>query len=134
MIENDSTIYKLFISNSKTGMEEYNRFIGKLEASHDFCWKNHSIIGENTTEEIRKQIISVDVVIILSGLYSTDEKLIQEEIDIATEYNKPIVIIRPYGMENVPGNIEDIASEIVGWNTPCIVDSIRASSPYEYDE
>jgi hypothetical protein len=28
-------------------------------------------------------------------------------------------------MENVPSNLEKIATEVVGWNTPCIVDSIK---------
>jgi hypothetical protein len=30
-------------------------------------------------------------------------------------------------MENVPGSIEDTASEVVGWNTSCIIDSVRES-------
>ena len=71
------------------------------------------------------------MVVILSGLYSKDKNLIQQEIDIAVEFKKPIVIIRPYGMENVPGNIEEVASEVVGWNTPCIVDAIRDSLQFE---
>ncbi len=69
----------------------------------------------------------VDVVIILSGLYSKNKNLIEQEIDMARKLEKPIVIIRPYGMENVPGRIEDAASEVVGWNTSCIVDSVRES-------
>ena len=74
---------------------------------------------------------SVDVVVILSGLYSRDKNLIQLEIDIAVELKKPIVIIRPYGMENVPGSIEKVATEVVGWNAPCIIDAIRESAQSE---
>jgi len=131
MFEDQSEIYNLFISQLNESNEEYERFIGKLEASHDFQWKNHTIASETNKEELKEQIKSVDVVVILSGLYSRDKYLIQQEIDIAVELTKPIVIIRPYGMENVPGSIEEVASEVVGWNTPCIVDAIRDSLQLE---
>jgi hypothetical protein len=127
MFEDESKEYNLFISQLKNDDEEYNRFIGKLEASYDFQWKNNSNPDETDKELLREQIKPVDVVVILSGLYSRNKNLIQQEIDLARELGKPIVIIRPYGMENVPGSIEEAASEVVGWNTSCIVDSVRES-------
>jgi hypothetical protein len=65
--------------------------------------------------------------VLLSGFYSADKDLVQRILDTAKELDKPIVIIRPYGMENVPGRIEEAASEVVGWNAMCIIDSIRDS-------
>jgi hypothetical protein len=129
MFEDESEIYNIFISQLKDDDDddEYNRFIGKLEASHDFQWKNHSISDKTDKKQIHEQMKDVDVVIILSGLYSKNKNLIEQEIDMARKLEKPIVIIRPYGMENVPGRIEDAASEVVGWNTSCIVDSVRES-------
>jgi hypothetical protein len=127
MFEDESKTYNIFISQLKDDGEEYDRFIGKLEASHDFEWKNHSITDKTGNEQLKEQMQDVDVVIILSGMYSKNKKLIEEEIDLAQNLKKPIVIIRPYGMENVPGRIEDAASEVVGWNTSCIVDSVRES-------
>ena len=132
MFEDESEVYNLFISQLNEDNDEYDRFVGKLEASNDFQWKNHTIPGETDIEKLKEQMKLVDVVVILSGLYSKDKHLIQKEIDIAVELEKPIVIIRPYGMENVPGSIEQVANEVVGWNTPCIVDSIRESSQSEY--
>ncbi len=131
MFEDESEVYNLFISQLNEDNDEYDRFIGKLESSHDFQWKNHTIPGETDIEKLKEQMKLVDVVVILSGLYSKDKNLIQKEIDTAVELEKPIVIIRPYGMENVPGSIEQVANEVVGWNTPCIVDSIRESSQSE---
>jgi len=133
MFEDESEPYNIFISQLKDDDEEYNRFIGKLEASHDFQWKNHSISDETDKEQLNEQIKDVDVVIILSGMYSKNKDLIQQEIDLARKLGKPIVIIRPYGMENVPGRIEDAASEVVGWNTSCIVDSVRESLESDED-
>jgi Thoeris protein ThsB, TIR-like domain len=128
MLEDESEIYNLFISQLNEKNEEYDRFISKLEASNDFQWKNQTISNKTDTTDLKEQIKLVDVVIILSGLYSKDKNLIQREIDVAIELDKPIVIIRPYGMENVPASIEKAASEVVGWNTPCIVDSIIEST------
>jgi hypothetical protein len=127
MFENESNVYNLFISQLNENNEEYDRFIGKLEASKEFQWKNHTLPSKTSREELHEQIKSVDAVVILSGLYSKDKDLIQRELSIAVELDKPIVIIRPYGMENVPGSIEEAASEVVGWNTPCIVDAIVES-------
>jgi len=131
MFEDESEVYNLFISQLNEYNDEYDRFIGKLETSHDFQWKNYTIPGETDAKKLKEQMKLVNVVVILSGLYSKDKNLIQKEIDIAIELEKPVVIIRPYGMENVPGSIEQVATEVVGWNTPCIVDSIRESSQSE---
>ena len=127
MFENESNVYNLFISQLNENNEEYDRFIGKLEASKEFQWKNHTLPSKTSRAELQEQIKPVDAVVILSGLYSKDKDLIQRELNIAVELDKPIVIIRPYGMENVPGSIEEAASEVVGWNTPCIVDAIVES-------
>ncbi len=131
MFEDESELNNLFISKLNEDNEEYDRFIGKLEASYDFQWKDHTVPGETDIENLKKQMKSVDVVVILSGLYSKDKNLILREIDIAVELKKPIVIIRPYGMENVPGSIEKVANEVVGWNAPCIIDAIRESAQSE---
>ena len=131
MFEDESELYNLFISKLNEDNDEYDRFIGKLKASYDFQWKDHTIPDETDIENLKKQMKSVDVVVILSGLYSRDKNLIQLEIDIAVELKKPIVIIRPYGMENVPGSIEKVATEVVGWNAPCIIDAIRESAQSE---
>ena len=42
-----------------------------------------------------RQIEPVDVVVILSGLYSRNRNTIQVQIDVARELEKPIVVIRP---------------------------------------
>jgi len=134
MFENESNIYNLFISQINENNEEYDRFIGKLEASTEFKWKNHTLPSKISREELQEQIKPVDAVVILSGLYSMDKDLIQRELNVAVELDKPIVIIRPYGMENVPESIEEAASEVVGWNTPCIVEAIVESVSQTYED
>lgn len=128
MFEEESEVYKLFISHINVDDEEYDLFISRINASYDFQWEDLAVRGETSTEDIKIQMEPVDVVVILSGLISKDKSLLNNQINTAKELNKPIVVIRPYGMENVPFNLENIASEVVGWNTPCIVDAIRDSA------
>jgi hypothetical protein len=70
---------------------------------------------------------SADVVIILSGLISKDKELLTSMINTASKLEKPMLVLRPYGMETVPLNLEEMATDVVGWNTPCIVDAVMES-------
>ena len=124
MFNDDSKIYKLFISHLNDD-DEYTLFISKLDTSYDFEWKDYAVNNEMNHMKLAEQMKLADVIIILSGLYIKNRKLLQKEIDVAIELEKPIVVVRPYGMENVPSALEQIANEVVGWNTPCIVDSIQ---------
>ena len=127
IFEEESIIYKIFISHTGQTKEEYSIFIEKLSKAYNFEWKNYSILENNKTNvtELQKQIESAGIVIILSGLYNKHKKIIKKQIDIAKALNKPMIVIRPYGMEEVPPELEKIAADIVGWNAPCIVDAIQ---------
>jgi hypothetical protein len=125
MFDEDSKVYKLFISHIDKEDEEYDLFLDKLSASYDLQWSDMAVRDKFLPEEITQQMKPADVVIILSGLCSKDKALITRQIDVATELKKPIVVIRPYGLENVSAHLERIAAEVVGWNTPCIVDAIK---------
>ena len=114
MFNDDSKIYKLFISHLNDD-DEYTLFISKLDTSYDFEWKDYAVNNEMNHMKLAEQMKLADVIIILSGLYIKNRKLLQKEIDVAIELEKPIVVVRPYGMENVPSNLEKIA----------IVDSIK---------
>ena len=76
----------------------------------------------------------IDVIIILSGVYNNNKDEIDDIINASKHYNIPIVLIRPYGVEEVPENLESIATTIIGWNANCIVDEIKNVVNGEYDE
>ncbi len=123
----ESIIYKIFISHTGKEEEEHSIFVEKLSNAHDFEYENYGILEVNkiTEEDLQKQIDSVGIVIILSGLYNKYKKIIKKQLDIAERLGKHIIVIRPYGMENVPPELEEMAEDVVGWNAPCIVDSIE---------
>lgn len=39
--------------------------------------------------------------------------------------SRPIITVRPYGLENVPVELEKVSFEIVGWNPHCIGEAIE---------
>lgn len=127
MFEDDLKEYQLFISHNGEGDEEYLTFIRKLIEAPDFQWQDHGLPGENSKDELQQQIEPADVVIILTGLYSKHHDLICDQVDIARKLNKSIVLIRPYGLEEVPSELEEIAVDVVGWNRVCIVKTIQES-------
>ncbi|QUH22310.1 TIR domain-containing protein [Methanobacterium alkalithermotolerans] len=122
--EMDNRTYKLFISQYKEEEEENILFINRLEQAHDFQWENNSL-PQDTPLEIKNKLKEADVVVVLSGLYSNHPDYIKKLINTAQQEDKPLVIIRPYGVENIPLELEKKAQEVVGWNAPCIVDAIK---------
>ncbi|HML06172.1 MAG TPA: TIR domain-containing protein [Methanobacterium sp.] len=125
MFESESKVYNIFISHISEDEEEYSIFTQKLSSAHDFQYENYGIIEKIGGKDIEEQIKPVGVVIVLSGLYNKYKSVIKKQLNIARDLNKPIIVIRPYGMENVPLELEEIADDIVGWNAPCIVGSIE---------
>ncbi len=125
MFEEELKTYKIFISYIDKDNEEYDTFIQKLSSAHDFEYENSGILGNLSDDELKKQIGSAGVVIILSGLYNDYKSIVGKQIGIARDLGKSIIVIRPYGVENVPLSLEEIAQDIIGWNAPCIVGSIE---------
>jgi hypothetical protein len=121
--ERDDKIYNLIISNGIDKLNEYGQFTEKLYSKVDFRWKE-SISGAYATanEEFYKK---VDRIIMLAGLYNDNKELFHDLLDASEKYNIPIVLVRPYGLEEVPEVLEEHAATIVGWNANCILDSIK---------
>lgn len=129
MFESELKLEKIFISHIGENEKEYDLINEKLSSAHEFEYENFSILRKDELgeKELEKQIKPANVVIILSGLYNNYNNIIKKQIDISRRLNKPIIVIRPYGMEDVPSELEEIAAEIIGWNAPCIIDAIKGN-------
>lgn len=130
----DLKTYRLFISHAWNYNDEYYRLIDMLNKAPLFNYANYSV-PEHDPLPMRQlhgalydQIRPVNIVIILSGIYVSHSDWIQAEIDIASELDKPIIGITPLGNTRMPQAVQDVADEIVGWNTGSIVDAIRRHS------
>ena len=67
----------------------------------------------------------IDVIILLAGLYNNNKENFNDLIEASKNFDIPIVLVRPHGLEEVPESLEKEASTIVGWNANCIVDAIK---------
>ena len=122
--EEDIQKWKLFISYPKE-CDDYNTFMSRLEsATEAFKWEDVTDITETGYAEA---IADCDALIVLSGLWEENKDLINKHISFAQSFQKAIIIIRPYGAEEIPLELQDVATKVVGWNTACIVDAILLS-------
>ena len=121
--ERDDKIYNLIISNGIDKNKEYSQFTEKLFAKTDFLWKE-SVSGSYSTagDEFYQKI---DRIILLSGLYNDNKELFDDLLKAGEKYEIPIILVRPLGLEEVPEKLEEKAATIVGWNTNCIIDSVK---------
>lgn len=121
--ENDNKIYRLIISNGYDKNKEYMKFIEQMYSKNDFLWKE-SISGSYSTAN-KEFFEKIDVIILLAGLYNYNKETFNDLIKASENYNIPIVLVRPHGLEEVPENLEKEASTIVGWNANCIINAIK---------
>ncbi|WP_297981890.1 nuclease [uncultured Methanobrevibacter sp.] len=129
--EQDNKIYNLIISRGIDEENQYKFFTERLYTKPEFLWteslaRDYAPFGENFFEK-------VDVIIILSGLYKDNKESIDVLVNKAEEFDIPIILVRPYGMELVPENLEEKATTVVGWNANCMVDAIQTVVRGEYD-
>lgn len=107
---------------------------GSLESATHFRWRNYSVpqhdpLGTKTDAQLRRalarQIAPVNCFLVVAGMYVNHRKWIQQELDIAKGYGKPVVAVSPWGQKRTPSAIRNVAREIVGWRTASIVAAVR---------
>ena len=130
--EQDNKIYNLIITRGIDQENEYGQFTEKLYSKPDFLWtesmaRDYAPFGESFFKK-------VDVIVILSGIYNYNQEQIDILIKKAEEFDIPILLVCPYGMEIVPEELEAKAKTVVGWNANCIVEDIRSIVNGDFDE
>jgi hypothetical protein len=125
--------YRLFISHAWSYDTEYSRIIQFLNQDLNFIYSNNSAREHDPDsdiskleEELRQQIHPVQVVIVLAGMYDSENDWIQFEIDYASSILKPILAVEPWDYQGIPTAVRSAADKIVGWNTSSIVSGIRS--------
>jgi len=137
----DLKLYDLFISHAWKYNSDYYKLEEMLKEASLFSWRNYSVpthdplIDPNTyigktklIQLLDNQVRPVNCVLILGGMYAAYSEWILKEIEIAQSYRKPIIGIYPWGQQNMPLAIQNVATELVGWNTSSIVSAIRRNS------
>lgn len=125
--------YNIFISHAWDYNDDYERVVDFLEGFDELEWQNHSVPLDDPLDtvnkahlrsQLRDQIRTTSVVLVLAGMYSAHREWIQQEIELANEFDKPIIGIRPHGSKQTPNIVEDASIEMVGWRQKSIVGAI----------
>ena len=128
--------YHLFISHSWKYDENYNALYDYFKDRGYFSFKDFSIPSEapldvKTKKELyialenKIRLCHVVLVVVRSVNYS---EWIPKEIEIAKNFNKPIIAFVPRGIVNIPQIIKDNADDIVYTYYEKLIESIRVNS------
>lgn len=132
----------VFISHSWTYESHYDNLAGWIfdenwrvgQASLDFrnfsVPKNDPIHNASNDKQLREaifnQIARSHVIVIPTGVYASYSRWIQEEIEGAANYGKPILAVNPWGQERKSDVVQNAAAKLVGWNKKSVIDGIWA--------
>lgn len=127
--------YNIFISHAWDYNSDYYRLVEKLNNEPYFYFKNYSVpehdalktkTDKELEEALYRQIAPVSAVLIIAGMYYNHRKWIQKEIEIAQFYSKPIIVIKPWGAERLPSELNNFVQ--VNWQINSIVNAIKTYS------
>jgi len=128
------SIYNLLVSHAWKYGKHYSGLVNLLNAAPNFHWRDFSVpkdhrIHSKSTLKIRgaldEQVRHTHAVLMLAGVYASHSGWMQEEIEMAEYYDKPIIGIRPRGNERISSLVATVAEVMVNWNMASIVEAIR---------
>ena len=131
---------RLFVTHVYEPDESYFRVFEYLESQPNFFYANlatpdkppRSKEKEAIREDIRRQIVAAEVVVVLSSLYRRDAAAVEYQCLYAQSCDKPLVVMEPFGTTDpVPDKLREVADEVVPWNGREMCDAIRRQARHE---
>jgi hypothetical protein len=131
---------RLFVSHNYLPDDEYFRVFEYLESAVNFFYTNLSAPDkpprrsdkESVKDSLRAEMADAELVMVLSSLYAKDPALIDFQALYAQACDKPIIVMEPFGTdETVPAKLQEVADEVVSWNTREMADAIRRQARHE---
>ena len=131
---------RVFVMHTFSEHPDYRRVFEYLESSPNFFYVNCSNIEsipqtggkEALKDELRTQIKMAEVVVLPSLMYTEQREWIVYQMDAAQAMNLPIVALEPFGgVQEIPKEVAERASEEVGWNERLIIDALLRQARHE---
>jgi len=132
-----SKTYNLFISHAWDYRDDYYRLVNLLNAAPNWRWRNYSVPEHDPLDSssaralragLQQQIQFAHAILVISGVYATHSDWMQEELALAEGFGKPVVAIAPRGNQRISSVVQQMAIEVVNWNTDSITDAIRRTA------
>ncbi len=129
--------FKIFVTHEFAESAEYSRVFEYLESRDNFFYLNYSdpeavdfSAGLDAMQDaIREQVKHAEVVIVPAGMLSDKAPLIEFEMKVAQAFDKPIVLIQPFGATvSIPRDALEAAAETVGWDERLMTDAIKRAA------
>jgi len=129
----DKRPYRVFVSHSWKYSEQRERIEKFLDDEDRLDWQNFSVPEHDPLEfedkndlrqQLYQQVRQTNVVVVVAGMYVSHSEWIEEEIEIAEHFEKPIIGVQPNGNERLPASVSEAADEIVGWRQRSIVNAV----------
>jgi hypothetical protein len=128
-------VYRLFISH-RWRYDGHDRLVSLLNnGGSDFRWEDWSVDRERGYGEcspramrqaLRARMAPVHAVLVVAGMEAHYSEWMQTELAIAaSDFDKPLVWVRPRGLSRIPDFAYDVADEIVGWTHASVVTGIE---------
>ncbi len=130
----------LFISHAWKYSSHYETLHGWIFNSNwrsgqaSLSFKDYSIpkddpVHTNGTDKQLKEAIDVrlskcNVILVVTGVYSTYSKWIKKEVELAQQYDKAILSVTPHGAKRTSAIVTGAATKSVGWTKKSVVDGI----------
>lgn len=129
------TTPNIFISHRWIYADDYEKLTNKFKTYNfkylDYSVPEHDPLDANRIKEIkdglREQVKQCNYLIIFANMAMANSSWCKYEIEVAQEFNKPILSVKPHGYTgNIPVFIQDADNEggAVGFNTPAIIRKI----------
>lgn len=126
----------VFISHRWAYKEDYDSLVKKFKDNEfaylDYSVPEHDPLDAKRVNEIksalREQVRQCNYFIIFANMAMNNSRWCKYEVDVATEFKKPILSVKPFGYTgNVPEYIQNADTEggPVGFNTPSIIRRIK---------
>jgi hypothetical protein len=130
---------RVFVTHTFASHADYHRVFEYLESSPNFFYRNCSAPDrprtggkEGLKEELRNQMKSSEVVIVLVALYHENPSWITYQMDAAQAMEKPLIALSAFGSaEKLPDDVAKRVAEVVDWNGRNIVDAVRRQARHE---
>jgi hypothetical protein len=130
---------RLFVAHAWEESEDYHRIFEYLESASNFYYRNTSLPDrkpgpdpEAHREELRRQIGPAEILIAPASLYASQPELLLFEMNFAQSAKKPVLLVRPFGVQAVvPKILLERADDVVDWDERGLVDAIRRLARHE---
>jgi hypothetical protein len=131
---------RLFVTHLYAPDEAYFRVFEYFESQPNFFYVNlatpdkppRSKEKEAIREDLRRQMVDAEVVVVLSTLYLRDATTVEYQCLYAQSCEKALVVLEPFGTKDpVPPKLREMADEVVPWNGREMCDAIRRQARHE---